>query len=257
MVHRMLAKAKTWSKALGIITKNMFFYSPSSFRKSQRFVGEIIQYERINRYSCPNLKQISITDLCNPFDIESIKLKEFKGTWGGMNLVEILLLCWLVQHRQPRFILEIGTFQGITTLNLALNAPSGTKVITVDLPATNNSPRFYQTDPELSLQRPRPYLWQDYGVENRIIQIYCDSGELTFHQFHQKMDMIIIDGSHSYDNVRSDTELAFEILSPRGMILWHDYDPMSRDVYKYLNELATTKCLKNILGTRFVLFESG
>ncbi len=218
-------------------------------------MGEIIQYDRINRYSCPNLKQIPIADLFANFDIESIKLKEFKGTDGGVSLVEILLLCWLAQQRRPRIILEIGTFQGITTLNLALNSPPETKVITVDLPAMKNSTHFYQTDPELSLQRPRSGLWKDYGVENKIIQILCDTADLASDQLPENVDMIFIDGSHSYEYVLNDTELVLNIVSPKGIILWHDYDEVSQ-VYRYLNELAKSKLLMNIIGTRLVLFEN-
>ncbi len=250
----MFSKANTYGKAVGIITKNIFFWSPSTYHKSQRFVGEIIQYDLINRYSCPHLKRTPITDLFADFDIESIKLKEFKSTWGGVSLVEILLLCRLTQERRPRSILEIGTFQGITTLNLALNSPPETKVITVDLPAKPNSTLFIQTDPELSLQRPRPNLWQDYGVENKITQIFCDTAALASNQLPEIIDLIFIDGSHSYESVLKDTELALNILSPQGTILWHDYYPINQ-VYKYLNELAKSKPLRNIIGTSLVLFE--
>jgi hypothetical protein len=251
----MFLKAMTWGKAFGIITKNMLFWSPSTYHKSQRFVGEIIQYDLINRYSCPHLKQIPLADLSTDFDIESIKLKEFKGTYGGVSLVEILLLCRLTQERRPRSILEIGTFQGITTLNLALNSPPDTKIITVDLPALHNSTRFYQTDPELSLQRPRSNLWKDYGVQNKITQFLCDSAELSANHLPENIDMIFIDGSHSYEYVSKDTEFALSILSPKGMILWHDYYPINQ-AYKYLNELAQSKPLSNIIGTSLVLFES-
>jgi predicted O-methyltransferase YrrM len=251
----MFSKVITYGKAVGIITKNMFFWSPSTYHKSQRFMGEIIQYDLVNRYSCFNLKQIPITDIIDHFDIESIKLKEFKGTWGGVSLTEILLLCWLAQQRRPRIILEIGTFQGITTLNLALNSPAGTKVLTVNLPVMHDSTRFYQTDPELSLQRPRSNLWKDYGVENKITQILSDTAELAPNQLPENIDMIFIDGSHSHEYVSNDTELALNILSPKGMIVWHDYDPLS-PVHKYLNELANSRLLTHIIGTTLVLFES-
>ncbi|MCX5908341.1 MAG: hypothetical protein NTY64_14440, partial [Deltaproteobacteria bacterium] len=75
----MFSKVITYGRAFGIITKNMIFWSPSTYHKSQRFVGEMIQYDLVNKYACPNLKQIPIADLFDHFDIESIKLKEFKG----------------------------------------------------------------------------------------------------------------------------------------------------------------------------------
>src|SRR5919205_1906675 len=42
---------------------------------------------------------------------------------GSMTITEIASLCNLVAERRPRKILEIGTFQGLTTLNMAMNAP--------------------------------------------------------------------------------------------------------------------------------------
>lgn len=45
--------------------------------------------------------------------------------WGGsMTITEISSLAMLVASRNPKKVLEIGTFQGLTTLNLARNAPS-------------------------------------------------------------------------------------------------------------------------------------
>ena len=39
------------------------------------------------------------------------------------------------------------------------------------------------------------------------------------------MDFVFIDGDHSREGVRQDTELARAILAPGGAIAWHDANP--------------------------------
>src|SRR5829696_6435606 len=54
--------------------------------------------------------------------------------WGGsMTITEISSLCHLVAARRPRKVLEIGSFRGLTTLNIALNAHDA-EIHTLDLP---------------------------------------------------------------------------------------------------------------------------
>ena len=55
------------------------------------------------------------------------------------------------------------------------------------------------------------------------------------------MDLIFIDGGHTYSVVKNDSEKSFDMLSSSGIILWHDYVPgkrSARDVVKYLNEIS-------------------
>ena len=63
--------------------------------------------------------------------------------WGGsMTITEISSLCHLVAARRPRKVLEIGSFRGLTTLNIAMNAPEA-EIHTLDLP-----PNFDPADTE-------------------------------------------------------------------------------------------------------------
>ena len=53
--------------------------------------------------------------------------------------------------------------------------------------------------------------------------------------------------------VENDTNKAFKMLSPQGVIVWHDYKPDAPDVFKYLNELSKTIELIHIKDTDLVL----
>jgi predicted O-methyltransferase YrrM len=53
------------------------------------------------------------------------------------------------------------------------------------------------------------------------------------------MDVVFIDGDHSYSSVHADSELAMEIVRPGGLIIWHDYHDLETvDVKKVLEELS-------------------
>jgi hypothetical protein len=69
------------------------------------------------------------------------------------------------------------------------------------------------------------------------------------------MEMVFIDGSHSYSYVKSDTEAAFHMLSASGTILWHDY-PGYPGVYAYLNELGlfSDRPIMHISGTGLAVY---
>ena len=93
-----------------------------------------------------NLIEILYSKSClKKYQIKKIPIQEFLGAQikirlssqlpknGNMSLEEILAVCSIVKAYQPTSILEIGTFNGLTTLNMALNSPIDTKIHTLDL----------------------------------------------------------------------------------------------------------------------------
>src|SRR6185295_12281687 len=81
---------------------------------------------------------------------------------------------------------------------------------------------------------------------------------------HGAQDFLLIDGDHSYQGVRSDTEKALAMATPDAVFLWHDFylldfvarqTPAEYSVYQYLNELAQSAdlVLRHIVGTYFVV----
>ena len=73
------------------------------------------------------------------------------------------------------------------------------------------------------------------------------------------MDLIFIDGGHTYSIVKNDTEKAFNMLNSKGIILWHDYVPgknSSKDVVRYINEISKVKDIQNIKNTSICYFKN-
>lgn len=204
------------------------------------------------------LPEVSLHDLAPPETV--VRLADFQGREGNVTQYELLVIGTLVSHRRPRVLLEIGTFDGNTTLQLAHNSPEDARIYTLDLPTGENAAarldpkdNTYITDTH-KLQRK----YAGTAVGHKVIQCLGDSATFDFHSTleHGRPELVFIDGSHSYDYVRNDTGKVFEILAPGGIVLWHDYVPAWPGVMTYLDELGSTLPLKRIKGTALVCLET-
>lgn len=162
---------------------------------------------------------------------------------------ELRCIAKIVKFHQPGTIFEIGTFDGRTTLNMALNAPNAT-IYTLDLPREEMCKTELRIkkadltfiDKDISGAR---FIGTEYG--KRITQIYADSAKYDYRPMYNDIDLVFIDGSHAYDYVVSDTLNALKLLrNEKGVIIWHDYG--WREVIQALNEFYTNN--KSFAGIR-------
>ncbi len=179
---------------------------------------------------------------------------------------ETLVMASLTKYFSPEKIFEIGTYNGFSTLHFAFNSPPTATIYTLDLPPEFNilantvHTEISYDDLQvirLSQENIKKRIYKNHPLESKIIELFGDSRTFDFSPYYGKMDMIFIDGNHSYDYVKSDTENAFKMLSPNGIILWHDFDYIvHKEVFRYLNQLAKEKEICYIPKTRFVLYLS-
>jgi hypothetical protein len=66
-------------------------------------------------------------------------------------------------------------------------------------------------------------------------------------------DLCFIDGGHSYECIKADTETALKILAPNGVIVWDDYAWFIDGVSQYLTELRNSLPLYRIAGSQLVI----
>ena len=182
---------------------------------------------------------------------EEIALANFASREGNVTLQELTVIAKLIAAYKPKNLLEIGTFDGNTTLQMALNAPKDALIHTIDLPnepiATEHT--IDQVDLKFvqdSQKHQRKY--QKSGVASKVTQHFGDSTTYDFSQFGE-IDFCFIDGGHSYDCVRKDTEKVLKILAPKAVVLWHDFDPNWNGVYNWLLEFSKQAEVKHIEGT--------
>jgi hypothetical protein len=139
----------------------------------------------------------------------------------GMDLIG---LCMLAQIVKPKKVFEIGTLEGSGALHLALNAPQA-EIFTLDLaPSEMPALRTTATDEEIiAWHRRGDNVFIGTPEEKRIHRVYGDSARFDFGEYRGQIDFFFIDGSHSYEYVKSDTLNALECVRKGGVIAWHDY----------------------------------
>jgi len=198
------------------------------------------------------LPEVSLEDLVGK--IQPLILEK-ESQDGNVTPEELVVLASLSARFQPEKIFEIGTFDGRTSLNLIANARPDTELYTLDLPqsAITETALRIKTGDRKFIDKPQSgtrFLKTQYA--NRIHQIYADSASYDYSPLHGTMDMIFVDGAHSYEYVMSDTEKVFPLLkNGKGILIWHDYGWY--EVILALNELYQTdsrfKKLVNVRGT--------
>lgn len=163
---------------------------------------------------------------------------------GMMHETDISSLVTVCVHARPKTIFEIGTYKGASA-ELFLRALPQAKVISI----------AYPLDPEKGREFNNSDLRaEDIGSlvspanRSRYTQLLGDSHKIdpdAFVRDHGQVDLVFIDGDHSREGVRLDTELALRILAPGGAIAWHDANPKRRylDSRRYLEEDMTLLAL--------------
>jgi predicted O-methyltransferase YrrM len=186
----------------------------------------------------------------------AVVLSDFFGRNGNVRLEELVSIASIVHHCSPRVLLEIGTFDGNTALQMANNAPEDALVYTLDLPSTTAT--AHDLDPiERAYVDDRSKLDRKYAHSpngRKVVQCLGDSATFDFRGLlaGRRVDLAFIDGSHTHDYVRNDTERVLEVLAPGGVVLWHDFTPAWPGVVAYLTELARELPLVRIAGTSLV-----
>jgi hypothetical protein len=190
----------------------------------------------------------------------SVNLQNFLPVDGNVSLDELAFICALARKIQPRIVVEIGTFDGNTTLQLALNTPSDSRIFTLDLPMGAEAGGHNDPKDEKFIASSRRVCRRFLGseVEYKIIQCYGNSLTYDFAEFavHGKPQLIFIDAGHSYECVRNDSEKALTILDRGGIIVWQDYGATWEDIFRYLVELSRRLSLVHVAGTSLVVYRS-
>jgi predicted O-methyltransferase YrrM len=152
------------------------------------------------------------------------------------------LSCILMAMREcgAKRVLEIGTFNGNTTLNIANNLPEDGRVVTIDLPVEGDTSYALKIDGEamrnMTDRRVVGEQFKGHALEGKITQVFGDSAKLDFTALGGKFDFAFIDGCHDYAYVKSDTDNVLKVMRPGGIIMWHDYammESVSRAVDEY------------------------
>lgn len=167
---------------------------------------------------------------------------------------EAIHICAALRAVRARTVLEIGTFRGAMTLQLAANVPDDGRVFTVDIDV--GAAHCLRVGMSASDRRLTQKGADEIGcyfrgtpLASRVTQLLGDSATIDYAAHFDTLDFAYIDGGHSYAQVRADTEAVLPWIRPGGAVFWHDYRPGCAGVTTYLHELARTRPVCNIRRT--------
>lgn len=113
-------------------------------------------------------------------------------------------------------VLEIGSYIGASSIMIAKGLKKGSKLYCVDT---------WQNDAmtEGNWDTFTEFKKNTKSVESKIICVRSNSNEAS-NVVNEELDMIFIDGDHSYDGVKNDFDCWFHKLKTGGIIVFHDIE---------------------------------
>ncbi len=155
-----------------------------------------------------SLPQIEFADLDEEFDgtVETFLLD------GSSLPTDLALLKTLAQGKNSYF--EIGTWRGESVWNVAKHISDCT---------TFNLPK--EEIDQLGMPKKYAELHGFLSKRNPAIKhLTGNSSVFDFESLGRKYDFIFIDGDHSYEMVKNDTEKVFgSLVHENSVVVWHDY----------------------------------
>jgi hypothetical protein len=135
---------------------------------------------------------------------------------------------WLIQHMQPKVIVELGCDYGFSTIALA--QPGVGTVYGID--------RFVGPPERNAFEACRANI-AAFGLTN--IELIKADFRILAQSWSRPIDLLHIDGNHTYDDVRLDFSQWSVHVRDGGVILLHDTRSFPLDVGRFFKEITWPK----------------
>ena len=214
-----MSRLSTLSKGLRFVFANPFTtlrwaarcFDDGARREAARLADNSEWEERVAPY------RITFERFLERYHLESsvpVRLVNSAPQPQSVRDFELFILGTLCRCLEAKRVMEIGTYRGRTTYNLAANVASGGRVFTLNY-----------LDPESREKFVVGEIYRGTPLESMIDTISGDSMRFDFSHWYGSIDLMFIDGNHSLPYVRSDSAQAFRCVRPGGIIAWHDIGP--------------------------------
>ncbi|HKB08494.1 MAG TPA: class I SAM-dependent methyltransferase [Candidatus Polarisedimenticolia bacterium] len=220
------------------------------------------EFERTLRRAAAVIPTVRLRDVFPPeIEAGAIHLENFLGHWGNVSIETVCKICLIVRSLRPRRVLEIGTYNGMTTLQMALNAPPGCVVYTLDLPP-DREPGIPPSELDRLVARSfRARFGTSTGSyfrgrdDLKIVQLLGDSATFDYGAvIDGPLDLVFIDGAHDYRTKAIDTQNVLRLLAPGGVVVWDNYADVSNpEVTRFLLDQSASLKLSHLRNTMLVV----
>lgn len=174
-----------------------------------------------------------------------------------------------IKAAEPKLIMEIGTWNGITALEMLKNAPEA-KYIGFDLfeEATKETDeQEYNVKAHFSINEVADAMWEkqrDFilvkGNTRETLPAFCDNyleyavmrGVTNLEEF-KKPDFVFIDGGHSVETIQSDWDFVRQFAAEGATVIFDDYYTPEIDgmgCNSVVAKLDDHELLKTVDGTK-------
>ena len=224
--------------------------SPPASRAFVRAIANTIHDTRtLSGWTTKRIKNVTLEEFCPSIERMAFSIEVPPRETYELPLIELVHLGAMLRYFRPMSVFEIGTFKGRTTRLLAEMTDNCTCIYTLDLPPAEVKRGGYFSDREGELIGQDV---QESSCREKITQLYGNSRKFDFSPFYGQMDFVFIDGDHSYEGVKSDTQNALRMIRPGGVIVWDDYSERhTPGVVQCLEELSVVIEVFRLAGTRF------
>lgn len=241
---------------MGAISVAKYVRHPSAHLRRRLLFGDVRRdsecMHAVAAYSTGKLRRMPLSRAfpeINACECIAMRKPQSRVVGWALDLHELAHLLSVEKHIGAAKILEVGTFDGFSALNMAANLRHGGIVCTVDLPPGTMSKGIPNAcDAGIVGSQFRGEL-----EEKAIRQLWADSTQTDWSAFGGPFDLILVDGCHEYEYVKSDTANALRNLAPGGVILWHDYGEFP-GVSRAVDEAASGRAIFIIAGTRLACY---
>ena len=156
-----------------------------------------------------SLPEVSLDDICNGNFQAEVDLFILDG---GSLPTDLALLKTLAKGKNSYF--EIGTWRGESVWNVAKEIEDCTtlNLSKAEMEAMGWNKKYAELHGILSKKN------------SKILHLEGNTKTFDFAGLNKKYDLIFIDGDHSYEMVKHDTEQVFKhLVHDKSIVVWHDY----------------------------------
>jgi len=151
---------------------------------------------------------------------------------------ELIVLTKLVDHLKAKRVIEFGTAEGRTALNIALHLPPGGEIITLDLPPVPG-------------QNEVGFFYWEQPVKSKINQVFASVDAWDYRPYRASAELVFCDACDRMPGLAAEAYQAFSVVKPGGVILRHDYST-AQGPTRFWNWLARELPIFQIEGTVMV-----